>query len=356
MASPTRTPVNLFEFEPLVKDQIDKGDYDYIAGGALDEYTLRRTRSAYDAIALRPRMLAGVAQPDLSVSVLGATASLPVLIAPTGGLTRSSHPQAELEAAKAAAEAGTIMCVTANASFTMEEVTEAAPGPKWFQTYLLDDRDATMHFAGRAEAAGYKAIILTLDTLGVRKRERDIRNDYQRKVSPNYAQLMSGGRPRPAVDPNAKWPYFEWFCSQTKLPVVAKGIMTGEDAALAVEHGASAIDVSNHGARNLDSTLATIEALPEVVKTVRGRIPVLLDGGIRRGADAVKAIALGATAVLIGRPIFWGLAYAGKEGVCMTLDILREEISLTMRSVGKQTVSEIDSSVVTRVPTTPAGA
>ncbi len=347
-------PVNLFDFESIAQEKMGKGHYDFVAGGAMDEITLRRTRAAYDAIALRPRVLAGVSEPDLSTTVLGEPLALPVMLAPTGGLTRS-HPEGELEAARAAAQAGTLMCVSANSSFTLEEISEAAAGPKWFQSYLFQDRGVTTAFADRADAAGYRALVLTLDAHWAPKRERDIRNDYRRTPGANYAgmglkqEMGRGESPRPLVDPLATWKDLEWLRSRTGLPVVLKGILTAEDAALAAQHGADALIVSNHGGRNLDATLTTIEALPEVVKAVDGRIPVLMDGGVRRGADVVKALALGAAAVLVGRPVFWSLAYGGKEGVCLMLRILRDEMELTLRAVGRASLSEIDPTLVARV-------
>ena len=237
---------------------------------------------------------------------------------------------------RAAAACGTILVVSANASIPFEELANAAEGHLWVQLYPFRDREMTKDWLRRVKEAKYEAVCVTLDSQWPPKRERNIRNNYQRTRGVNYPKpdAQSSNAPRPAgragegSDPAATWKDLEWIKSATDLPVVAKGIMTGEDVELCGEAGADAVIVSNHGGRHLDNTLATIEVLSEAVDAANGKIEVLLDGGIRRGADVVKAIALGAKAVFIGRPLFWGLAVGGERGVARVLDILREEIEI----------------------------
>lgn len=361
--SPNTELINLFDFEAAARERLDPVDWDYIAGGATDEITLARTRRAYDAIALRPRVLRGIERPDLSTTVLGRKISFPVLLAPVGSHQRRAHPDGELATAQAAAAAGTIMVVSANANYTFEEIAQVAGAHLWLQLYLFRDRALTKSWVRRAEEAGYAAICVTLDSHWPSKRERNIRNHYRAEPAINYGDFrveslsrMEGGHSlwtsavRTLVDPAASWEDLAWLKAQTHLPIVAKGIMTGEDAALCVEHGIDALIVSNHGGRNLDSTLATIEVLPEVVDAVQGCAEVLLDGGIRRGADVVKALALGAKAILIGRPIVWGLAVGGQEGLSHVLEILRDEIESTMALCGRPTIDSIDASLVVKAP------
>ena len=356
------SPINIFDFEALARERMAAVDSDYVAGGATDEVTLRRTRRAYEAIALRPRVLAGVDRVDLSTTVLGAPVSLPVMLAPCGNHSLA-HPEGELASAQAAGSAGVLMIAGSHASYTLEEVAAAAPGPLWFQTYIFRDRGLTLSLVRRAEATGYRAICLTLDSFWPSKRERNIRNGFRQKgLGPNYSDASkqdhskvqqanaSGQTARAIVDASATWKDIEWLKNETGLPLIAKGIMTAEDAALCVQLGIDGLIVSNHGARNVDNTLATIEVLPEVVEAAQGRLEVYLDGGIRRGADVVKALALGARAALIGRPIFWGLAADGQEGLRRILDILREEMEITLALCGRPTIAAIDRSLVTRAP------
>ena len=347
-----RGPVNIFEYEALASERIPKPQYDFIAGGATDEITLRRTRAVYDSIMLSPRVLVDVAEVDLSTTVLGEPISFPVMLDPAGnhGVV---HPDAELASARAAGGLGTAMILSSGSTVTLEQVAGVATGPIWFQQYLFRDRGLTLEMAERAREAGYSAICLTLDAKIPPKRERNIRNGYVSPPSPNYASLeLSPHRwefnpDAPASlmdirDPAATWADLEWMASNTRVPVLVKGIMTGEDGRMAAENGAKAAIVSNHGARYLDTTLATIEVLPEVVEAVDGRIEVYLDGGIRRGADVFKALALGARAVLIGRPLFWGLAVDGEAGLRSVLEILRDELHMTMGMCGRTTIDSID--------------
>jgi 4-hydroxymandelate oxidase len=349
-------PINLFEFESIAKERLPKEEYDYIAGGATDEISVERNRRAYESWALRPRVLRDVSALDLSTTVLGTKVSIPVLIAPCGG-HKKAHPDGEFATYRAATACGTILAVSANASSSFEELANAAAGHLWVQLYPFRDRELTKDWLKRARDAGYEAVCVTLDSQWPPKRERNIRNNYKRMRGVNYPEPAAGARaPRPAgragegSDPAATWKDLEWIKSATDLPVVAKGIMTGEDVELCAKAGADAVIVSNHGGRHLDNTLATIEVLSEAMEAAKGTMEIFLDGGIRRGADVVKALALGAKAVFIGRPLFWGLAVDGERGVGRVLEILREEIEITMAKCGRPTIASIDSTVVVKAP------
>jgi 4-hydroxymandelate oxidase len=349
----TAEPINLFEFEAAAKERLPKEEYDYIAGGATDELSLERNRRAFESWALRPRVLRDVSRLDLSTTVLGTKIALPVLIAPCGG-HKKAHPEGELATYRAAASRGTVLTVSANSSSSFEELAAAAAGSLWVQLYPFRDKEMTREWLKRAQQADYKAVCVTLDSQWPPKRERNIRNNYKRIRGVNYPPASSGSAPRPGAragegsDPAATWDDLTWIKSATELPVVAKGIMTGEDVEACIAAGIDGVIVSNHGGRHLDNTLATIEVLPEAVAAAQGRIEILLDGGIRRGADVVKAIALGAKAVFIGRPLFWGLAVDGERGVARVLDILREEIEITMAKCGRPSIASIDASVVVK--------
>ena len=349
-------PINIYEYEALAKERLSKAEYDFIAGGATDEITINRTRAVYDAIMLRPRMLVDVSHVDISTSVLGQEIRLPILLDPAGAHGRA-HPDAELASARAAGAEGTIMVVSSAASYTLEEIAQAATGPIWFQQYLYRDQGLTREMARRAEDANYSVICVTLDSKVKPKRERNIRNNYVSPAPANYAGLnlekysweFNPDAPRglnDIRDPAATWKNLEWLVANTSLPVIVKGVMTWEDARLCVEHGVKGLIVSNHGGRQLDTTFATIEVLPEVVEASEGRLEVYLDGGIRRGADVVKALALGAKAVLLGRPTFWGLAVSGEAGVRDILHILRDELEMTMAMCGKPTLDDLDSTML----------
>jgi 4-hydroxymandelate oxidase len=345
------TPINLFEFEVLAKERLAKEEYDYIAGGATDEISVDRNRRAFQSWALRPRVLRDVHSLDLTTTVLGTKISLPVLIAPCGG-HKKAHPEGEFATYRAAAAHRTIFAVSANAAVSFEELAKAAAGPLWLQMYFFADREMTKDWLARAKAAGYEAVCVTLDSQWPPKRERNIRNNYRNVRGVNFPNSSghAAASSRGGADPAATWKDLAWLKGATDLPIVAKGIMTGEDVEQCAELGADAVIVSNHGGRHLDNTLATVEVLPEAVAAAKGKVEVLLDGGIRRGADVVKAIALGAKAVFIGRPLFWGLAVDGEQGVIRVLDILREEIEITMAKCGRTDIASIDSTVVVKAP------
>ena len=352
-------PVNIFEYEEIARERIEKGDYDYIAGGATDEITIRRTRAVYDSIMLRPRMMVDVARRSLATTVLGHEIALPVMLDPAGN-HESAHPDAEIASVRAAGAAGTLMVLSSHASRTLEDVAASATGPLWFQQYFFQDRGITLEMAARAEEAGFSAICMTLDAKIAPKRERNIRNNWVLAPSPNYAHLdldahSSDFAPEAPASPTdirdvaATWDDLDWFASNSRLPVVVKGIMAGEDGRLAAENGAQGVIVSNHGGRYLDTTPASIEVLPEVVKAVDGNAEVYLDGGIRRGTDIFKALALGARSVLIGRPLFWGLAVDGEAGAKAVLEMLRDELDATMGMCGCPTVDSIGSAQIDTV-------
>jgi 4-hydroxymandelate oxidase len=252
---------------------------------------------------------------------------------------------------------GTVMLLSSGSSHTLEEVAKAATGPIWFQHYLYRDRGITKLMAQRAQDAGYSALCVTLDSTVRAKRERNIRNNYSNAPSPNYAGLevpdmswsTSSDAPRGVnqlIDRSATWPYLDWLAANTPLPLVVKGIMTAEDGRQCVEHGVRGVIVSNHGARQLDTTFASVEVLPEVVEAVNGQVEVYLDGGIRRGTDVLKALALGARAVLVGRPLFWGLAVDGEAGLRAVLQMLRDELEMAMGMCGRPTIESIDLSLL----------
>jgi 4-hydroxymandelate oxidase len=350
-------PVNIFEFQELAEQSLPKAEADFIAGGATDEITLRRTRAAFDSIMLRPRMLVDISQRELSTTVLGQRIEFPVMLDPAGGHGRA-HPEGELATARAAGAMGTVMMLSSGSTYTLEDVSQAASGPIWFQQYLYKDRGLTKAMAQRAQDAGYTALCITLDSTIRAKRERNIRNSYSSLPSPNYAGLelaerrawdLSSDAPvgvNALINRSATWSELEWLAANTSLPLLVKGIMTSEDARLCVDHGPKALIVSNHGARQLDTTFASIEVLPEVVAAVDGRLEVYLDGGIRRGTDVLKALALGARAVLIGRPLFWGLAVDGEAGLRTVLQMLWDELDIAMGMCGRPTIDSIDISLL----------
>ena len=354
-------PVNLLEYEPLAREKLPEGSWGFIAGAAEDEVTLRGNRAAFQRLQLRPRVLVDVSKIDPSTSVLGQRVEFPVLLAPVA-VQRLAHPDGELASARAAAAAGTVFVLSTSASCSIEDVAAAADGPRWFQLYFNRDRAVTRRLVERAEAHGYSVLCLTVDLPWLGRRERDIRNALQFPpdvMMANFAgeeargllPIVTGATLDASAgpsDPSLTWKDVDWLRSLTKMRLVIKGILTAEDAVLAVEHGAEAIIVSNHGGRQLDGVPAAIEALPEVVEAAAGRAEVLLDGGVRRGTDVLKALALGAGAVLIGRPYIWGLTVAGEEGVRRVLSILRFELELAMALAGCPAVADIGRGLVRR--------
>ncbi len=360
MTGLTPEPVNLFEFEEIARDRLPSDAYDYYASGANDEVTLRENHAAYERLRLRYHVLVDVSRRSLRTDVLGQSVSMPVLVAPTA-FHRMAHPEGELATIRAAGRAETLMVLSTLSNVPLEEVAQAAPGPRWFQLYVYRDRAATRSLVERVEAAGYQALILTVDAPLLGRRERDVRNRFQLPPGLSLANLAGTGKEAlpqgiaesglaayfsTLLDPSLTWADVEWLRSITRLPIVIKGIVRGDDAVLAAQHGAVAVIVSNHGGRQLDTSPATIEVLPEVVQAVGSQVEVYVDGGIRRGTDVLKALALGARAVLIGRPVLWGLAAAGEEGVLRVLELLRAELDLAMALVGAPTLADITRDLV----------
>ena len=322
-------PINVWDYERLAEERLDANALAYFAGGAGDEVTLRENVDAFRRLTLRPRVLVDVTNVSTATSVLGTEIALPVLVAPLA-MQRIAHPEGELATARAAAAAGTIMCLSSAATARPAEVAAAAPGaPRWYQVYVFSDRSITVDLVEEASAAGFSALVLTVDVPYLGRRERDLRIDFKIPEGITPTGDLFGG----AFDTSLSWRDLEWL-SGYGLPLVVKGLMTAEDARLACEHGAAAIVVSNHGGRQLDGVAASIDVLAEVVEAADGRAEVLLDGGVRRGTDVLKALALGARAVLIGRAMVWGLAADGEAGVRHVLKLLRAEIELGLPLLG----------------------
>lgn len=349
-------PVNVSEFSELARQMLPRSVYGYFAGGAEDEWTLKQNIAAFQGIRLRPRVLVDVTHIDLSISILGFKISTPIMIAPTA-LHKLAHPQGELATARAAADAGTIMFVSFSSSCTVEEIAATGDAVRFLQLYIYQDRNISAEIVRRAERVGYKAVVLTVDTPKLGHREADMRNKLVVPIPGNLEGLVSvdmdtekssglASYASQTLDSSFTWKDIKWLKSITNLPILMKGILTAEDAELAVQAGAAGIIVSNHGARQLDYSPASITALEEVVHAVRGRVPVLLDGGIRRGTDVFKALALGAQAVLVGRPIVFGLAVKGQSGVKKVLDMLHDELELAMSLSGCCSVKAITRSHV----------
>ena len=352
--------INVFDYEKAASAKLQKVVYDYYASGAHDEITLRDNHAAYDRIKLKYRVLVDVSRRTLSTNVLGEQVSMPVLVAPTA-FQRMAHPGGEVATVRAAGAAGTIMVLSTLSNSSIEEVVSAASGPVWFQLYVYKDREATAGLVHRAEAAGCKALVVTVDAPLWGRRERDVRNRFQLPEGLSVKNLMPAGKEQfpkevadsglaaymaDMIDQSLTWNVVEWLRSITHLPVLIKGVIRADDAVKAVDHGAAGIIVSNHGGRQLDTAPATIEVLPEIVSAVADKIEVLIDGGIRRGTDVAKAIALGAKAVLVGRPILWGLAVDGKQGVSRVLEMLRSEFDLAMGLCGCSSVNQIQSDLI----------
>ncbi|MEP6618544.1 MAG: alpha-hydroxy acid oxidase [bacterium] len=329
-------------------------NYEFLSSGAADEHTLRWNREAYDRIRLRPRVLRDVSTVDTTVTLLGRSLAFPVLLAPTA-YHRAMHPDGEIATARGAGAAGATWVVSTATTTPLEDIARAASAPLWFQLYVQPDKSVTKDLVQRAEGAGCQALCLTVDTpvQGARNRQTRARFALPAGVTAPYmTQLGPAGR---AITDNRRgvvvtWKDVEWLQSIARVPVLLKGIVNPDDAERAVAAGVAGIIVSNHGARNLDTGPATIEALPEVSARVARRVPVLVDGGIRRGTDIVKALALGADAVLIGRPYCFGLAVGGAAGVQRVIEILRVELEMAMQLMGRQSLKEIDRTALWAPP------
>lgn len=343
------------DYEARARDTIPRALFDRLFGtyGAPDWVTNTNNLAAFNAVKLRPRVLVDVSHRNLTTEVLGQKINFPVMLAPTGTHQRA-HPQGELASARAAGAMGTIMGLSTASSYSIEEVAEVATGPLWFQLYFFRDRELTEILVRRAHNAGYTALMLTVDNLGARSREREYRYAYtlqSERILKNFVGIELPNLPTrdnfgESFESALNWSDLEWLRSITPMPLAIKGIQTAEDARLCVEYGANALVVSNHGGHALQGTKGTIEMLPEVAEAVGDRAEVFLDGGIRRGGDVLKALALGAKAVFIGRAIFWGLSVDGEAGVRRVLDILRDELDVAMGLSGVTDVKNVDRSLV----------
>ncbi|MFC0530781.1 alpha-hydroxy acid oxidase [Phytohabitans kaempferiae] len=349
------------EYEAAARERLPVGIWEYIAGGSGAEQTLAANRAAFDRLPLRPRFLVDVAAYDTSTTLLGARLRAPIGVAPVA-YHQLAHPDGEVATARAAGEAGQLLVVSVFASRSLEEIAAAATGPLWLQLYWFRDRGIVRELARRAEAAGFRALVLTVDTPRLGRRLRDVRRGFavpagivaanvDAAVMATAHEAVDGAsalerHSRQQFDPSLGWADLAWLCRQTDLPVLVKGVLTGADADLAMAHGAAGVVVSNHGGRQLDGAVASVDALAEVVDAVDGRGPVLLDGGVRGGTDVLRGLALGASAVLVGRPALWGLAVDGAAGVRAVLDILAAELEDAMVLSGRPRLSDVDPSLV----------
>ena len=350
--------LTLDDAERVAETLVTPEAWGYIAGGAGDERTLRWNREAFSRYRLRHRVLIDVSQVSTETTVLGTPISMPVLVAPTA-FQLLAHEERELGTARGAAAAGTIMCLSTLATATPAEVAEAAPdGSKWLQIYVFKDRAVTDDVVAQAVEAGFSALVLTVDLPVVGIRDRELRTDWGARFPegdvPAFvaarARAGPGGEAFRFLDDAVDWRYVAELRERHEVPIVVKGLVTPEDARLAVEHGAAAVVVSNHGGRQLDGSIAALEALPEVVDAVGNELEVYVDGGVRRGADVVTALALGARAVLVGRPVLHGLVLDGAKGVERVLEILREETENALALLGCRSPTEVSRAHVVPAP------
>lgn len=351
--------VNVADAERVAAERLDPGVLGYFAGGAGDEVTLADNRAAWRRWRLRPRALTGVSEVSTTTTVLGAPVSSPILVAPVA-YQRLVDPEGEVAMARAAAAAGTVMCLSTLATARPAEVVASAPpGRRWFQLYCFRDEAVTRALMEEAVESGFEAIVVTVDAPRGGNRERDRRTGFAIPEGlgvPSVRAALGGDREVTIeetfalMEPALGWPDLERLAAECDLPVLVKGLLTAEDAAIAVERGAAGVVVSNHGGRQLDCALATADALPEIVEAVEGRAAVLVDGGIRRGTDVAVALALGADAVLVGRPPLWGLAAGGEDGARRVLEMLRDELELTLTLCGCASPAELGRAHVRRAP------
>jgi 4-hydroxymandelate oxidase len=358
-------PVDLMQYEPLARQRLSQMAYDYVRSGGSDEITMRENRLAFERLRLAPRVLADVSQLDTRISLFGAELEHPIMLAPIA-YHRLYHPEGELGTARGANAAGAVMAVSTFTTTAIDEIARNTRAPIWFQLYVQRDRAFTKDMVQRAVAAGCKAVCLTVDTpvLGCRYGQLSfglpshlecvhLRGLDLKKSVPTHSM---GGVYDPIFDPSFNWKDLEWLRTVAGVPVLLKGVLSPEDGKRAIDYGVDGIIVSNHGGRNLDLLPATIDALPGIVEAVAGRIPVLLDSGIRRGTDVLTALALGAKAVFVGRPYIYGLAIAGARGVERVISILRDEFQRAMALTGRRSIAEIDSTVLWKPTDAPVKA
>ncbi|MEM1178327.1 MAG: alpha-hydroxy acid oxidase [Acidobacteriota bacterium] len=344
---PAVPPINLLEYEEAAREQLSEMAYDYYASGAHDELTLRANRAAFNRYQLQYRVLRDVSTRDVTCSLLGSASAAPIFVAPMA-FHRLAHDDGELATARAAGRRGLIFTLSTMATRSIEEVTEVATGPIWFQLYVYRDRGLTRELVERAAQAGCRALVLTVDAQVFGVRERDVRNRFRlpegmevknllgtkNSTLPKTAGSGLGAYVESLFDPALSWRDVEWLASLSDLPVVIKGIVHPDDAVLAARHGAQAVVVSNHGGRQLDTAPATLDVLSEIADAAGDQVEIFMDGGVRRGTDVVKALALGAKAVSVGRPVLWGLAAGGEDGAGHVLDLLRAELDKALALCG----------------------
>ncbi len=359
--APVSIPINLNDYQKLARAKLPKMVYDYFAGAAEDEFTHQRNQSEYQDWLLNYRVLTGVAQRNPGVNLLGKHYSYPFAVAPMA-FHQLAHPAGECGVAQAAAKMRIPFTVSTMSNASLEEIAMSSTGDKWFQLYVFKDRGLTKSIVQRAEAAGYQMFQVTVDVPVLGRRERDMRNAFtlpEGLTIKNFEDNSTAshfvgehGKVGQAVytlchfDAGLNWKDIEWLCQLTSLPVLVKGIINAEDAFLALNHGAAGVVVSNHGGRQLDSVPSTIEVLPEICDRLAGQGAVLIDGGIRRGTDIIKALALGADFVQIGRPMLWGLALEGKSGVEKVMQILIDELDTAMALMGIERIDQLNRSMI----------
>ena len=348
-------PINLYDYEDRAKLTLPHNVWDFIDAGAMDMFTTRRNRTAFEDLTLRPRFLRDISERDISTTVLGQKISMPVMVAPAGS-HMVAHPDGELATARGAGMSDTLMMLSTGSNYSLEEVSEAASGPLWFQLYHRG-YDLSEMLVHRAEEAGFKAIVLTVDTPSPSPKERDLRNNNTRlfelgnfRGTDRANNEISGTDESPGWNVSRAapltWKELEWLKGLTSLPLVLKGVRTAEDAYVAVESGVEGILVSTHGGRQLDMTMGAIEMLPEIVEAAKGQAEIYVDSGVRRGSDVLKALALGARAVAIGRPLYWGLAVDGANGVHGVLELLREEVDRALAYCGQTSVQDLEPALI----------
>ncbi len=353
-------PLNVLALEALAEGKLSREAVDYYASGADDEITLRENRAAFERRRIHHRVLVNVSERSLATRVLGVDVSMPVLVAPTA-FHRMAHPDGELATARAARSARTAMMLSSLSNTDVEEVCAAHPEGTFFQLYVYRDRNATEALVRRAEAAGCKALVLTVDAPLLGRRERDVRNGFalppelkvRNLVPAGYGDLerLTGESGLAAyfaslIDPALEWKDLAWLRSLTRLPIVVKGIVRVDDALRARDAGALGVVVSNHGGRQLDGSPATLDVVGPIADAVGKDLDVLMDGGVRRGTDVLKALALGAKAVLVGRPVLWGLAHDGEAGVRFVLETLRRELDLAMALAGCPSLADVTRDLI----------
>lgn len=352
--------LNLRDYEEEARGRLSRETFDYYAGGAWDLQTLCENHEAYARLRVHYRVLRDVSTRSTACELLGEKLAMPILAAPTA-FHCLAHPEGETATARGAGAAGALMVLSSLSTRLIEDVAQAASGPLWFQLYINKDRKFTRDLIQRVREAGYRALMVTCDTPEWGRREADARNGFHLPEGLSPINLMkSHARSEDLthhgagmgqilswmLDPATTWKDVAWLCEVSGLPVLLKGICRPDDARLAIEHGVQGLVVSNHGGRQMDGAPATIEVLPGVAQAVEGRVPVLVDGGIRRGTDVLKALALGASAVQIGRPVLWGLTAAGADGVTEVLRLLNAELDLAMALAGCSSLAEITPDLV----------